>query len=399
MESYSPMNGKEDHDPEQHNKSPDLFVKNLKTHNQIDSDILNRSYHNCHEYNDQNAIRQGTISKHATGFENRKKKKLKTGKLRKDENESSENEINYDAANFKSKKSVGLKKKLGQLQTINDLTFSKKPPYSYVTLIGMAIKSSPGKRLTLSEIYEFICKQFPYYERNKKGWQNSIRHNLSLNECFIKYPRSSIEGEGQNSCSDRKGCFWTIDPNCYEMFSDNLINYKRRRRVIKKQSVPNLVQFLGQSNESTLSNCQQQVVSKPTENIKAHNSCPNVNHQLGYSKHSHLTQTGSVNSSFTSPSRSSTSPSLSTSSSISISSSSQSPSSLNSNLPSTNHHSLNESPTDSFLNLRHHVGTQMNSTISSANQSAFPFINIKNYFEVFYLFKQFNQFEQIIFYF
>lgn len=113
----------------------------------------------------------------------------------------------------------------------------KKPPYSYVTLIGMAIKSSPQKRLTLSEIYDFICKQFPYYEKNKKGWQNSIRHNLSLNECFIKLPRETlINGKcTQNSTNtDRKGCYWTIDPNCYEMFSDNLINYKRRRRIIKK---------------------------------------------------------------------------------------------------------------------------------------------------------------------
>jgi hypothetical protein len=129
-------------------------------------------------------------------------------------------------------------------------SYLKKPPYSYVTLIGMAIKSSSMKRLTLSEIYEFICKKFPYYERNKKGWQNSIRHNLSLNECFIKFPRSSVAASNfvvpdsnasittmpSSNCSDRKGCYWTIDPSCYEMFSDNLINYKRRRRVVKKQT-------------------------------------------------------------------------------------------------------------------------------------------------------------------
>lgn len=124
--------------------------------------------------------------------------------------------------------------------TTNDrkLYTDKKPPYSYVTLIGMAIKSSPQKRLTLSEIYDFICKQFPYYEKNKKGWQNSIRHNLSLNECFIKLPRETlINGKCTHSTNtDRKGCYWTIDPNCYEMFSDNLLNYKRRRRIIKKPS-------------------------------------------------------------------------------------------------------------------------------------------------------------------
>jgi hypothetical protein len=51
----------------------------------------------------------------------------------------------------------------------NDDEEHKKPPYSYVTLIGMAIKNSQHNRLTLSEIYEFISSKFPYYEKNKKG--------------------------------------------------------------------------------------------------------------------------------------------------------------------------------------------------------------------------------------
>ncbi|KAJ8022207.1 Forkhead box protein L2 [Holothuria leucospilota] len=103
----------------------------------------------------------------------------------------------------------------------DNVDVSQKPPYSYVALISMAIKDAVDRRLTLSQIYQYIIEKFPYYEKNKKGWQNSIRHNLSLNECFIKIPR---EGSGE-----RKGNYWTLDPAYDDMFDKG--NYRRRRRV------------------------------------------------------------------------------------------------------------------------------------------------------------------------
>lgn len=230
--------------------------------------------------------------------------------------------------------------------------YVKKPPYSYVTLIGMAIKSSSMKRLTLSEIYEFICKQFPYYERNKKGWQNSIRHNLSLNECFIKFPRStssSIQNQSKNydasnTSSDRKGCYWTIDPNCFEMFSDNLINYKRRRRVVKKQqaNISNDNNNTHQSEHQSSSNNYQK--SKINQNkLKSEKSqFINPNKNTLDKDAIKIKKNGKTNILFeNSSSRSSSSPSLSTSSSSSSSSTSSSSFPNNNNNANNNSNALN----------------------------------------------------------
>lgn len=61
-----------------------------------------------------------------------------------------------------------------------------KPPYSYAQLIVQAVASASDRQLTLSGIYSYITKNYPYYRFVDKGWQNSIRHNLSLNRYFIK---------------------------------------------------------------------------------------------------------------------------------------------------------------------------------------------------------------------
>ncbi|KAM0790917.1 hypothetical protein ACM66B_004224 [Microbotryomycetes sp. NB124-2] len=78
-----------------------------------------------------------------------------------------------------------------------------RPSFSYSALIGQAILGNPDKRARLSEIYDFVMTNYPYYRRNESGWQNSIRHNLSLQPVFRKIPDDTFVG-------NKKSCFWTI---------------------------------------------------------------------------------------------------------------------------------------------------------------------------------------------
>ncbi|TNN13908.1 Forkhead box protein isoform 2 [Schistosoma japonicum] len=102
-----------------------------------------------------------------------------------------------------------------------------KPPYSYASLITCAIQSTVEKKMTLSEIYQWICDNFPYYCEAGSGWKNSIRHNLSLNKSFTKIPRSRDE--------PGKGSYWCLSNQCDDQ--EYMPSAPKRQAICSDQSL------------------------------------------------------------------------------------------------------------------------------------------------------------------
>ena len=90
---------------------------------------------------------------------------------------------------------------------------------TFVAVIAQSILSVPTKRMTLSSIYSFIARNYPHFDKEKgPGWRNSVRHNLSSNDCFVKASRAE----------NGKGHYWMIHPKDLPEFAKG--NFRRRRK-------------------------------------------------------------------------------------------------------------------------------------------------------------------------
>jgi len=99
-----------------------------------------------------------------------------------------------------------------------------KPTHSYIGIIAMAILGSKDRKLVLSDIYQWILDHYPYFRRRGPGWRNSIRHNLSLNDCFVKVGRSA----------NGKGHYWAVHPANVDDFERGDFRRRRAQRKVRR---------------------------------------------------------------------------------------------------------------------------------------------------------------------
>ncbi len=140
-----------------------------------------------------------------------------------------------------------------------------RPKLSYSALIAMAIQNSPGQRATLSGIYDWIQDAFPYFARiDKGGWQNSIRHNLSLHKAFYR---------SQTNLPARKGGGeWRINPNhSIGAFKKVIKSHNRPKTVKLDESFwePDNEAYADDSNPLNSSTIQIQISLPETSNTQA----------------------------------------------------------------------------------------------------------------------------------
>ena len=102
-------------------------------------------------------------------------------------------------------------------------TFQPKPPHSYIALISTAILSSPGKKLTLTEINKFLVRNYEFFQGDYQGWRNSVRHNLSFNKCFVKILKDPSRPWGKDN-------YWTVLVDLLEEYVREDGCFRRRRR-------------------------------------------------------------------------------------------------------------------------------------------------------------------------
>lgn len=115
------------------------------------------------------------------------------------------------------------------MRSSEDTQSFSRPSLTYIALIAKVILSSPSKKLNLASIYCAMEERFPYLRYRGQGWKNSVRHNLSVNDCFVKVDR----------CEDGRGHYWGVHKAHLKDFQQGKFRHYRRIRERRERYTGN----------------------------------------------------------------------------------------------------------------------------------------------------------------
>lgn len=125
-----------------------------------------------------------------------------------------------------------------------------KPPYPYHEMIRHAIENAPDRKLQLNQIYASIAERFPFFktldEKKTAGWQNSIRHNLSLKKMFVRV--NKVDGIPDDSGG--KGGWWTVIPGVPDEGRPGRKAKARKAKLEKEAASKEAASRVGKENDA-----------------------------------------------------------------------------------------------------------------------------------------------------
>ena len=130
-----------------------------------------------------------------------------------------------------------------------------KPAETYVALIAKALLSSNTGRMTLSQIYEYIMDNYLFYRTTTLAWRNAVRHNLAINECFVKAGKTEVG----------RGYYWAIHASYVRSFNKGHFTVTRRRTPTTQNDVLSSMPTFQPTSKSTTQKQLSQITTKHTQ--------------------------------------------------------------------------------------------------------------------------------------
>ena len=97
-----------------------------------------------------------------------------------------------------------------------------KPSYTYASLVAQAINAQESRKCSAQGIFDFLARRWPWFrdgDTNQPGWQNSIKHNMTLSKGFLKLPLENPQDKAAPQ-------LYMVDPEA-DTFFDGL-NFRKK---------------------------------------------------------------------------------------------------------------------------------------------------------------------------